>query len=72
MGTDDGAVVDPELRVRSADGLRVVDASIFPAVPSGNTNGPMIGVAEKAADVIRGLRPLVEEDARQPVAAALR
>ncbi len=71
MGTDDGAVVDPELRVRGVDGLRVVDASIFPAVPSGNTNGPVIGVAEKAADVIRGFRPLVEEGARQPAAAAL-
>ncbi|RJO79424.1 oxidoreductase [Nocardia panacis] len=52
MGTDPGAVVDPELRVRGIDGLRVADASIMPRITTGNTNAPTILIAERAADLI--------------------
>ena len=54
MGTDDAAVVDAELRVRGVDGLRVVDASIMPLIPGGNTNAPTVMIAERASDLIRG------------------
>jgi len=54
MGTGEHSVVDPTLRVHGIDGLRVVDASVMPVVPRGNTNAPTIMVAEKAADLIRG------------------
>lgn len=54
MGMDEDAVVDPQLRVRGLDGLRVIDCSIAPTIPSGNTNAPVIAIAEKAADLIRG------------------
>ena len=52
MGADDGAVVDPELRLRGLEGLRVADASIFPAIPSTNTAAPSMMVGEKAAALI--------------------
>jgi len=53
MGSDARAVVDGELRVRGVQGLRVVDASIFPLLPGGNTNLPVIMVAERASDFIK-------------------
>jgi choline dehydrogenase-like flavoprotein len=58
MGGTGDAVCDPDLRVRGVEGLRVVDASVMPAVPRGNTNAPTIAIAERAADLIRGNTPL--------------
>lgn len=52
MGLDSLSVVDPSLRVHGVPGLRVADASIMPAVPSGNTNAPSIMIGEKASDLI--------------------
>jgi len=53
MGEEDRAVVDPSLRVRGVDGLRVVDASVIPALPRGHTNWPTVMVAERAAELMR-------------------
>ena len=52
MGTDEAAVLDPRLRVRGIGCLRVVDASVMPSVPAGNTNAPSIMIGEKASDMI--------------------
>jgi choline dehydrogenase-like flavoprotein len=56
--TDDMSVVDGELRVREVDGLRVVDASVMPDLIGGATNAPVMMIAEKVSDLIRGRPPL--------------
>ena len=66
------SVVDPELRVRGVEALRVVDASVMPTVPRGNTNAPTIAIAERAADIMIGRAPLEPMDpalAGEPVRA---
>jgi choline dehydrogenase len=63
MGHDELSVVDPaSMRVRGLDGLRVVDASVFPAVPNGNIYAPVMMVAERSADLILGNAPLPPAD----------
>lgn len=54
MGADDAAPLDGDLKMRSVDGLRVIDASVMPTLIGGNTNAPTIMIAEKAADLIKG------------------
>ena len=56
--TDASAVVDPELKVRGVEGLRVCDSSIMPSINSSNTNAPTVMIGEKASDLVRGLPPL--------------
>jgi choline dehydrogenase len=62
MGPDERFPLDPQLRVRGVEGLRVIDASVFPRITSGNTNAPTIMVAEKGSEMILA-------DARAAVAA---
>lgn len=56
MGVDDMAVVDPQLRVRGIEGLRICDSSVMPSLIGSNTNAPTIMIGEKASDLIRGNR----------------
>jgi choline dehydrogenase len=53
IGTDELAVVDPQLRVRGLEGLWVVDASVMPSIPTCNTQAPTVAIAERAADLLR-------------------
>jgi choline dehydrogenase len=56
MGADEMAVVDPQFRVRGLEGLRVIDTSTMPFIPSGNLNGPVIMMGERAAEFVKGNR----------------
>ncbi|MDR6290776.1 choline dehydrogenase-like flavoprotein [Inquilinus ginsengisoli] len=58
VSADDGAVVDPQLRVHGAEGLRVIDAAVMPDLICGNINAPVLMIAERAADLIRGVPTL--------------
>lgn len=66
MGNDPTAVVDAQLRVIGIEGLRVADASVFPSIIGGNTNAPVIMVAEKASDMILGKPPLAPAELDEP------
>ena len=63
MGSDELAVVDAQARVRGIKNLRIIDASILPQIVSGNLNAPVIMIAEKLADQIRGRVALERETA---------
>ncbi len=56
MGVDELAVVDPELRVRGVEGLRVADASVMPTITTGNTHAPTTMIGERAADLVLNAR----------------
>jgi choline dehydrogenase len=66
MGTDDMAVVDPQLRVRGVDKLRVIDASVMPTIASGNINPAVLMIGEKGADLVKGRIPPAD-DSMSPV-----
>jgi choline dehydrogenase len=66
MGISDQAVVDLALRVRGAEGLRVIDASVMPDLVSGNINACVLMIAEKASDLVLGKSPLPAVDPERP------
>jgi choline dehydrogenase-like flavoprotein len=70
MGAEPESVVDPALRVRGVEALRVVDASVMPSTPRGNTNAPTIALAERAADLVLGRTPLAAEAPARAAAPA--
>ena len=70
MGEDADAIVDAHLRVNGVESLRIVDASVMPTVPRGNTNAPTIALAERAADLIRHGRALLEPAQAEPAEGA--
>jgi choline dehydrogenase len=69
MGTDDGAVLDAELKVHGIEGLRVCDASAMPSQITGNLYATVVMMAEKAADMILGRPALPHEDPREALHA---
>jgi choline dehydrogenase len=71
MGTGEDAVVDPSLGVRGVDGLRIVDASVIPIIPSCNTNAPVVMIAERAADFVLGLVPGPQKQTTESVPAGV-
>jgi choline dehydrogenase len=71
MGTEDDGVLDPELRVRGVEGLRVADCSSMPRITSGNTNAPAIMIGEKASDLVLGRERLPPARVAQPAGAAV-
>ena len=66
--TDRDAVVTPDLKVRGIEGLRIVDASIMPTITSGNTNAPVLAIADKAVDIMMGRTD--RKDAGRPASRA--
>jgi choline dehydrogenase len=62
IGVDEMAVVDSELRVRGIQNLRVIDASVFPTIPNGNLNAPTMMLAERGADMVKGVALLPSLD----------
>ena len=71
MGGDPPSVVDPQLRVRGIEALRICDSSVMPRLISSNTNAPSIMIGEKAADLLRGVQSSADPQSRERTAAPL-